>query len=111
MNVTLDTANHAVRIVDEITVLRVTIYLETQSRLRIKIEDANDSQRFQVPISTPTVANAAGLTDYVVNTTSNPFGIVVKRKATNTVIFNSAFGPLIYANQFLQVALILICLS
>ena len=104
-DISLDTDNHPPRIADEITDLSLNIYLETESRVRIKIEDSKDPNRFRVPISTPTIETASTILDYSIETTENPFGIIIKRKSTGTVIFNSTFGPLIFADQFLQVML------
>ena len=79
------------------------VYLETSDRLRIRVRDPAVN-RFEVPIATPNVTNVpVNPLHYDVHIETNTFGIVVTRKATGTVLFNSTIGPLIFADQFLEV--------
>jgi len=72
--------------------------------LRIRLTDAN-KRRYVVPIiiNGGTALNA-GSTLYDLKVTRERFGIVVTRNSTGTVVFNSTLGPLLYADQFLQVS-------
>nr|CAB3247932.1 lysosomal alpha-glucosidase-like [Phallusia mammillata] len=92
------------RIENEINELDLGLYLETPTRLRIKISDPHNS-RYEVPIETPAVKNATtDPTLYSVFFQSSQFGITLKRQSSGNVIFNSSAGPLIYADQFLQLS-------
>uniref|UniRef100_H2YRG7 Glycoside hydrolase family 31 N-terminal domain-containing protein n=1 Tax=Ciona savignyi TaxID=51511 RepID=H2YRG7_CIOSA len=87
----------------EIQQLKLQVFFETENRLRVKIVDARQS-RFEVPITTPKVTNAATNLQYKVETRSDPFGFIVTRKDNGVVILNTTVGPLIYADQFIQLS-------
>jgi len=91
------------RIADQIPDVTMDVMYETSYRLRIRLRDANNS-RYEVPISTPKVSSATTHSKlYSVDISSSGFGVTVKRLSTDEVLFNSAVGPLIFADQFLQV--------
>ena len=83
--------------------ITLDIHLESLDRVHIRLYDSTVN-RFEVPISTPQVTkvpNEPLKYDLKIETTR--FGIVITRKSTGTVIFNSTIGPLVFADQFLQV--------
>ncbi|KAM7452410.1 hypothetical protein ABFA07_000090 [Porites harrisoni] len=86
--------------------LTVDVRFETRERLHFKIYDPNN-KRYEVPIQTPTVSTQATELDYDVNVNTFPFGISVKRKSTNTVIFNSIVGGMVFEDQFIQLSSLL----
>lgn len=52
----------------------------------LQITDSSSS-RFEVPISVPTATKRAENPDYVVEFSKTPFGLIVKRKSTGTVLW------------------------
>ena len=60
-----------------------------------QIYDPNN-KRYEVPIQTPTVSTQATELDYDVNVNTFPFGISVKRKSTNTVMWVNLFTFLLF---------------
>jgi len=91
------------RIAGQIAEVALDVMYETAYRLRVRLRDAN-KERYEVPISTPKVGNATSNERlFSVDFASSGFGVTVKRLSTNEVLFNSAVGPLIFADQFLQV--------
>lgn len=85
----------------DILTLEVDIKYETDTHLRVRITDPSSS-RFEVPVSVPAATKKAENPDYVVELSKQPFGLVVKRKSTGTVLLNTTVAPLFYADQFLQ---------
>ncbi|XP_008434919.1 lysosomal alpha-glucosidase [Poecilia reticulata] len=85
----------------DILTLEMEIRHETDTRLRVRITDPSSS-RFEVPLSVPTATKKAENPEYVVEFSKQPFGLVVKRKSTGTVLLNTTVAPLFYADQFLQ---------
>uniref|UniRef100_A0A3Q3F1E6 Alpha glucosidase 2 n=1 Tax=Labrus bergylta TaxID=56723 RepID=A0A3Q3F1E6_9LABR len=81
--------------------LEVELRSETDTRLHVRITDPSSS-RFEVPISVPTVTKKAESPDYIIELSKTPFGLIVKRKSTGTVLLNTTVAPLFYADQFLQ---------
>ncbi|XP_013407695.1 lysosomal alpha-glucosidase-like [Lingula anatina] len=89
---------------DNVMTLQLDVRFETKSRLHFKIYDPF-RRRYEVPISTPKVSTKAADMDYAIKIHPDPFGITVSRKSSGAVIFNSnVSAPLIFANQFLQIA-------
>lgn len=82
--------------------LSLDIFVEQENRLRIQLKDVSND-RFEVPISTPDVGAAVKQPLYDIDIKQERFGIVVTRKSSNTVLFNSTIAPLLFADQFLQV--------
>ncbi|KAJ8284121.1 hypothetical protein COCON_G00029710 [Conger conger] len=87
----------------DIETLQLDAYFETDSRLRVKITDPSTA-RFEVPISVPNATTKASSPLYTVEFSKNPFGLVVKRTSTGTVVLNTTVAPLFFADQFLQVS-------
>lgn len=91
-----------------ISILRLDIYLETSERLHFKITDPS-KKRYEVPIDTPDVRIKTEIeTKYKVEVNRNgSFTFVVRRASTNTVLFNTSVGPLLFGDQFLQVTCVM----
>ena len=96
------TKAHQERIENEIPLLTLDVYFETSSRLRFSITNSQKS-RYEVPIDTPKINKAAENLLYTVDCVRERFGIVIRNKHTGSPVFNSTIGPLLYADQFLQV--------
>nr|XP_046169636.1 maltase-glucoamylase, intestinal [Oncorhynchus gorbuscha]XP_046169637.1 maltase-glucoamylase, intestinal [Oncorhynchus gorbuscha]XP_046169639.1 maltase-glucoamylase, intestinal [Oncorhynchus gorbuscha]XP_046169640.1 maltase-glucoamylase, intestinal [Oncorhynchus gorbuscha] len=79
--------------------------LQTVNRLRFKISDAH-KQRFEVPHEhiKPPATHPSGSFNYEVELTHNPFGFQVRRAATKKVLFDTTMGPLVFADQYLQLS-------
>ncbi|XP_045076887.1 sucrase-isomaltase, intestinal-like [Coregonus clupeaformis] len=79
--------------------------MQTVNRLRFKITDAH-KQRFEVPhehIKPPTT-HPSGPRNYEIELKHNPFGLQVRRAATKKVLFDTTVGPLVFADQYLQLS-------
>ncbi|XP_047222103.1 lysosomal alpha-glucosidase [Girardinichthys multiradiatus] len=85
----------------DILTLEMEIRHETDTRLHVRITDPSSS-RFEVPISVPTATKKAENPQYIIELSKQPFGLVVKRRSTGTVLLNTTVAPLFYADQFLQ---------
>ncbi|XP_067898281.1 maltase-glucoamylase [Heterodontus francisci] len=89
---------------NDIETLLLTGEEQTANRFRFKITDAN-KRRFEVlhenikPFEGPAESNL----NYEVELNQNPFGIVIRRKSTRTVLFDTSVGPLQFADQYLQI--------
>ncbi|GAB1603755.1 lysosomal alpha-glucosidase-like [Argonauta hians] len=89
--------------------LKVVITYETPQRLHFKIYDPA-IPRYEVPIDVHKPAKPTDIDDcdYIVYYVNKPFGLVIRRKSTKKVIFNSAAAaPLIFADQYLQIGTLL----
>lgn len=85
----------------DVLTLELEIRHETDERLRVRITDPLNS-RFEVPITVPNATKKAESPAYSVELSRNPFGLIVKRSSTGTVLLNTTVAPLFYADQFLQ---------
>ncbi|XP_077862567.1 lysosomal alpha-glucosidase-like, partial [Saccoglossus kowalevskii] len=67
-----------------------------------------NNQCYEVPIDVPTVEKSASLDsikyEFKYNHKSERFGISIIRKSSKTVLFNCGIGPLIFADQFIQLS-------
>ncbi|NXC83549.1 LYAG glucosidase, partial [Cercotrichas coryphoeus] len=87
----------------DIQKLRLDVEFETDTRLHIKITDA-DNPRYEVPLDVPRVTKRAENPIYSLNFSWDPFGVLLQRKATGAVLLNTTVAPLIFADQFLQIS-------
>uniref|UniRef100_A0A3Q3EIB9 alpha-glucosidase n=1 Tax=Labrus bergylta TaxID=56723 RepID=A0A3Q3EIB9_9LABR len=79
--------------------------MQTDKRLRFKIYDAH-RHRFEVPhehISSLTSDPSSAITD-TLELTNKPFGLTVRRKENKKVLFDTTMGPLVFADQYLQLS-------
>ncbi|XP_063961375.1 lysosomal alpha-glucosidase-like isoform X2 [Lytechinus pictus] len=89
---------------NDIMNLKMDVYFETDTRLRVKIYDPNQS-RYEVPIETPPFTFLPSNPMYKVQLSSGQTGFNVIRKANQEVIFNTTIGPgFIYCDQFIQIS-------
>ncbi|XP_063061397.1 sucrase-isomaltase, intestinal [Engraulis encrasicolus] len=79
--------------------------MQTQNRLRFKITDAHKA-RFEVPHEhvKPPTNPPAGPLNYKLELVKQPFGIRVIRESTKKVLFDTTMGPLVFADQYLQLS-------
>ncbi|XP_074786957.1 maltase-glucoamylase-like isoform X2 [Athene noctua] len=84
----------------------LTAQHQTPNRFRFKITDPK-TQRFEVPHEhvRPFSGPAASNLKYKVDVQQNPFGIKVTRRSNGGVLFDTTIGPLLYAEQFLQLSI------
>uniref|UniRef100_A0A8C9WLM6 Alpha glucosidase 2 n=1 Tax=Scleropages formosus TaxID=113540 RepID=A0A8C9WLM6_SCLFO len=87
----------------DVETIQLDVLYETDSRLRVKITDPS-YPRFEVPISVPNATQKASSPLYTVEFSKKPFGLIVKRTSTGTVIINTTVAPVFYADQFLQLS-------
>ncbi|KAM6442830.1 sucrase-isomaltase, intestinal [Liasis olivaceus] len=85
----------------------LTAEYQTGNRFRFKITDPANKDRYEVPHENvqPFKGPKASNLMYRIEVTENPFGISVIRNSNNKVLFNTSIGPLIYADQFLQLSI------
>nr|XP_060642833.1 lysosomal alpha-glucosidase-like [Anolis sagrei ordinatus] len=86
--------------------LQLSVEFETDTRLHVKITDAT-SPRYEVPLEVPPVTKRAENPIYTVEFSKEPFGLIVKRKTSGTVLLNTTVAPLFFADQFLQISTLL----
>ncbi|XP_010139021.1 PREDICTED: maltase-glucoamylase, intestinal-like, partial [Buceros rhinoceros silvestris] len=91
---------------DDISTVLLTAEHQSPNRLRFKITDPK-RQRFEVPHEHvgPFSGPAASNLKYEVEVQRNPFGIKVTRVSNRKVLFDTTIGPLVYAEQFLQLSI------
>ncbi|XP_062463934.1 lysosomal alpha-glucosidase-like isoform X2 [Pezoporus occidentalis] len=87
----------------DIEMLRLDVEFETDTRLHIKITDAANP-RYEVPLEVPQVMKKAENPIYSLDFSWDPFGVVLRRRATGMVLLNTTVAPLIFADQFLQIS-------
>ncbi|XP_078065159.1 sucrase-isomaltase, intestinal [Mustelus asterias] len=89
---------------NDIEKLVLTAEKQTANRFRFKITDATNG-RFEVPHENikPFAGPAASNPNYEVELDKNPFGIIIRRKTTRTVLFDTSVAPLQFADQYLQI--------
>uniref|UniRef100_A0A670XVV4 Lysosomal alpha-glucosidase-like n=1 Tax=Pseudonaja textilis TaxID=8673 RepID=A0A670XVV4_PSETE len=90
----------------DIEKLQLRVEFETDSRLRVKITDAS-SPRYEVPLDVPQATKKAENPLYSVEFCKEPFGLIVKRRLSGTVLLNTTVAPLFFADQFLQISTLL----
>ncbi|XP_042590642.1 lysosomal alpha-glucosidase-like [Cyprinus carpio] len=88
----------------DIDELQLEVLYEEDNRLHVKITDPAE-KRYEVPIDVPVVQKRASSNpSYTVDFIKEPFGLIVKRTQTGTVLLNTSIAPLFYADQFLQMS-------
>ncbi|KAI6059689.1 Maltase-glucoamylase, intestinal-like isoform X1 [Aix galericulata] len=90
---------------NDIDTVLLTGEYQTQNRFHFKITDPKNN-RFEVPHEhvVPFTGSAASDLKYRVDVEDNPFSIRVTRVSNGKVLFNTSIGPLVYADQFLQLS-------
>ncbi|XP_059156797.1 uncharacterized protein LOC131941537 [Physella acuta] len=88
----------------DVKVLKLRVDYQTESRLRIKFYDPSHT-RYEVPLDVPTGSINVQNPLYTVSIQKQPFNIVVSRTSTGATIFDTTgTAPLIFSDQFLQIA-------
>ncbi|KAM5303746.1 maltase-glucoamylase-like isoform 1-T1 [Glossophaga mutica] len=84
----------------------LTAEYQTPSRFHFKLTDPN-SDRYEVPHEHVQAfkGNAASSLAYEVQVSEQPFSIKVIRRSNNRALFDSSIGPLLFADQFLQLSI------
>ncbi|KAL7979401.1 hypothetical protein Chor_015425 [Crotalus horridus] len=90
----------------DIEKLQLSVEFETDSRLHVKIADAINP-RYEVPLDVPQATKRAENPLYSVEFCKEPFGLIVKRRVSGTVLLNTTVAPLFFADQFLQISTVL----
>ncbi|XP_063298679.1 sucrase-isomaltase, intestinal [Pelobates fuscus] len=91
---------------NDIEELHLSAQMQTKNRFRFKITDRKNP-RFEVPHEHVNQYTGTGEPNpnYTVELKEQPFGIKVIRKSNSKVLFDTTIGPLIYADQFLQLSI------
>ncbi|XP_049750058.1 maltase-glucoamylase [Elephas maximus indicus] len=84
----------------------LTAEYQTSNRFHFKLTD-QDKDRYEVPHEhvQPFEGNAPSSLSYKVEVSKQPFSIKVTRQSNNRVLFDSSIGPLLFADQFLQLSI------
>ncbi|CAG6005384.1 unnamed protein product, partial [Menidia menidia] len=79
--------------------------MQTNNRLRFKITDAH-KQRYEVPHEhIPKVSKTPSIPiSNTLEITHKPFGLTVRRRENNKVLFDTTMAPLVFADQYLQLS-------
>ncbi|XP_072820413.1 maltase-glucoamylase isoform X1 [Vicugna pacos] len=83
----------------------LTAEYQTSNRFHFKLTDQN-KDRYEVPHEhvQPFQGSAASPLTYDVEVSKQPFSIKVLRRSNSRVLFDSSIGPLLFADQFLQLS-------
>ncbi|XP_023568521.1 maltase-glucoamylase, intestinal [Octodon degus] len=84
----------------------LTAEYQTPNRFHFKFTDQTKN-RYEVPHEhvQPFNGNAATSLNYQVEVSKQPFSIKVSRRSNSRVLFDSSIGPLLFADQFLQLSI------
>ncbi|XP_051252783.1 sucrase-isomaltase, intestinal [Dicentrarchus labrax] len=79
--------------------------MQSNNRLRFKIYDAH-KQRFEVPHEHINSLNSdpSSPISNTLEVTNKPFGLTVRRKENQKVLFDTTMAPLVFADQYLQLS-------
>ncbi|NXA38556.1 LYAG glucosidase, partial [Eudromia elegans] len=69
----------------------------------LQITDAA-KPRYEVPLEVPPATKRAENPLYSVEFSREPFGVLLRRRVTGTVLLNTTVAPLIFTDQFLQIS-------
>ncbi|KAM5206069.1 putative maltase-glucoamylase 2 [Hipposideros larvatus] len=90
----------------EISFLRLRVIYHTENMLQFKIYDPT-SKRYEVPVPLNTPPSPVGSPEkclYDVKVQTNPFGIQIRRKSSNTVIWDSQLPGFTVNDKFLSIS-------
>ncbi|KAJ8280469.1 hypothetical protein GJAV_G00054930 [Gymnothorax javanicus] len=79
--------------------------MQTANRFRFKITDSH-KRRFEVPHEHVKPKDISHLNSYNYNVelVKNPFGVRLSRANTGKILFDTTIGPLVFADQYLQLS-------
>ncbi|XP_045351895.1 probable maltase-glucoamylase 2 isoform X2 [Leopardus geoffroyi] len=89
-----------------ISFLRLSVIYHTENMLQFKIFDATN-KRYEVPVPLNTPPSPVGSPEnrlYDVRIQNNPFGIQIRRKSSNTVIWDSQLPGFTFNDTFLSIS-------
>uniref|UniRef100_A0A8C9JFM8 Maltase-glucoamylase 2 (putative) n=1 Tax=Panthera tigris altaica TaxID=74533 RepID=A0A8C9JFM8_PANTA len=89
-----------------ISFLRLSVIYHTENMLQFKIFDATN-KRYEVPVPLNIPPSPVGSPEnrlYDVRIQNNPFGIQIRRKSSNTVIWDSQLPGFTFNNTFLSIS-------
>ncbi|XP_040327680.1 putative maltase-glucoamylase 2 [Herpailurus yagouaroundi] len=89
-----------------ISFLRLSVIYHTENMLQFKIFDATN-KRYEVPVPLNTPRSPVGSPEnrlYDVRIQNNPFGIQIRRKSSNTVIWDSQLPGFTFNDTFLSIS-------
>uniref|UniRef100_A0A8C5XAY3 Maltase-glucoamylase n=1 Tax=Microcebus murinus TaxID=30608 RepID=A0A8C5XAY3_MICMU len=91
---------------NDVSNVLLTAEYQTSNRFHFKFTDQT-KDRYEVPHEhvQPFSGNAAASLSYEVEVSKQPFSIKVARRSNNRVLFDSSIGPLLFADQFLQLSI------
>ncbi|XP_058510597.1 lysosomal alpha-glucosidase-like isoform X6 [Solea solea] len=89
----------------DVSTLRLEIIEETTGCLHLILKDPS-SQRYEVKLPADVPQSRADNSDvlYTTEYQSDPFGFIVRRKSNGHTIINTTVGPLLFADQYLQLS-------
>ncbi|XP_058510616.1 lysosomal alpha-glucosidase-like isoform X2 [Solea solea] len=89
----------------DVSTLRLEIIEETTGCLHLILMDPS-SQRYEVKLPADVPKSRADNSDvlYTTEYQSDPFGFIVRRKSNGHTIINTTVGPLLFADQYLQLS-------
>ncbi|XP_023614656.1 LOW QUALITY PROTEIN: probable maltase-glucoamylase 2 [Myotis lucifugus] len=94
---------------DDVSNAHFTAEYQTPRRLRFKITETNNT-RYEVSHEHVKLFNmTAGSTNrsYYIEVIEKPFGIKIMRMSNKKVLLDTSIGPLLFANQYLQLSFLL----
>jgi alpha-glucosidase (family GH31 glycosyl hydrolase) len=83
--------------------LTVLVLFETSRRLHVKIFDPME-ERYEVPIELQDSKPDGNIRDYAFSYKDSPFSFAVTRVSTDTVLFDTNSGKLLFSDQFLEIS-------
>ncbi|XP_064146430.1 probable maltase-glucoamylase 2 [Loxodonta africana] len=89
-----------------IDILQLSVIYHTESMLQFKIYNSAN-KRYEVPVPLNTPATPVGSPEqrlYVVSVQTNPFGIQIRRRSSNTVIWDSQLPGFTFNDTFLSIS-------
>eukprot|EP01027_Heterolobosea_sp_BB2_P018479 GEZU01026024.1.p1 GENE.GEZU01026024.1~~GEZU01026024.1.p1 ORF type:complete len:326 (+),score=53.32 GEZU01026024.1:343-1320(+) len=90
---------------NDIQQLKLQVFFDTETRLHVKITDANN-QRWEVPnivqVAEPTTAPSD--TAYSIQFTQSPFGFQVIRNSDSSVIWDTNGFPFVFSDQYITIS-------
>uniref|UniRef100_A0A672MTM0 Lysosomal alpha-glucosidase n=1 Tax=Sinocyclocheilus grahami TaxID=75366 RepID=A0A672MTM0_SINGR len=89
----------------DIPTLQLDVMPETLGRLHLSLKDPA-SPRYEVPFVTSQLRGHKDIQNplYDVDFQPDPFGFIVRRKSNGRVLLNTTIGPLLFADQYLQLS-------
>ncbi|XP_076803980.1 sucrase-isomaltase, intestinal-like [Clavelina lepadiformis] len=94
----------------DISNIQLDVEYQTNKRLHFKFFHPDDNTRWEIPETARVldaasdISNSATDAVYSVAVTDDPFAIKISRKDDGQVMFDSSIGPLVFADQFLQIS-------